>query len=283
MMGRAVRRFRYEGVYGFYPTILPEMDYSINPYFGCEIGCRYCYSIYYFKVKKIGWRWGGYVEAKVYLPRILSRGLNRFKRDAVIGIGTYSDPYQPWEAKLKLTRRIIRILRRRPDLHLSIQTRYPLVLRDMDLILAGKSDVGTSIPSIEKWFMDIFEPLVPSPRARLRMLERFSKEGVETWLYIAPIMPYINDDPEMVDELIGMAVEYGVKSVYTDILRFRLGVREYIVEVLMGYDEALARKYMYLGRAELFRRYSSFVERVRRLASKYGIEYVDAMPMMFNK
>ncbi len=275
------RRIRWEGSYYFHETVLPEMDYSINPYFGCEIGCRYCYSIYYFKVRKIGYRWGEYVEAKYYLPRLLARNLNRFKRGAVIGIGTYSDPYQPWEKELKLTRRILKILRRRRDLHLSIQTRYPLILRDMDLILSGPSDVGSSIPSLEKRFGEVFEPLVPSPEARLKMLGRFVDEGVETWLYIAPVIPRINDDPSMFEELVSMAKDIGINTVYTDVVRFRIGVKKYFMEALERYDPSLVPFFKELGRRELYSLYNERVKIFREIADRIGIKYIDAAPMMF--
>ncbi|HIE36806.1 TPA: radical SAM protein [Candidatus Geothermarchaeota archaeon] len=275
------RVFRWEGRYYLHETILPEMDYSINPYFGCEIGCRYCYSIYYFKMKKVRHRWGEYVEAKQYLPKLLTKNLGRFKKDAVIGIGTYSDPYQPWEREIKLTRRIIKILRRRRDLHLSIQTRYPLIIRDMDLILSGPADIGTSIPSIDRRFIDVFEPLVPSPEARLKMLEKFSRVGVDTWLYIAPIIPYVNDDPSMFRELIYMARDYGVDTIYTDIIRFRVGVKKYFMEALEEYRPDLIPKYRDIGRKELYEIYDSRVKVYREIAEEAGLKYIDAAPMMF--
>ena len=275
------RKIRWEGSYYFHETILPEMDYSINPYFGCEIGCRYCYSIYYFKIKKVPYEWGMYVEAKLYLPRILARNLDKFKRNSVIGIGTYSDPYQPWEKELKLTRRILKILRRRGDLHLSIQTRYPLILRDMDLILSGPSDIGTSIPSLDKRFIKVFEPLVPSPEARFKMLNIFSEKGIETWVYVAPIIPMLNDDPSNFEEIVSIAKEFGVDTVYTDVVRFRIGVKKYFLEALERYNSSLIDSYKVLGRKNLYEIYNKRVKQYREIAEKYGIKYIDAAPMMF--
>ncbi len=278
----ATRKLRFEGNYYFHETPLPEMDYSINPYFGCEVGCKYCYTIYYLKIRGLEDRWGSYVEAKVYLPRILARNLHKFKKGAVIGIGTATDPYQPWEAKLMLTRRILKILRRRGDLHLSIQTRYPLILRDIDIIVSGPSDVGTSIPSMDKRFREVFEPRVPSPYARFKMLERFSELGVETWIYIAPIIPYVNDSPENFEEIVSNAVRYGVDTIYTDIFRTRIGVKKIFMEALEAFDSELAVKYRGLNRRDLFKRYEEMVPKYRAIASSYGIKYIDAMPMMFN-
>ena len=276
-----VRKLRYEGSYYFHETILPEMDYSINPYFGCEIGCKYCYTIYYLKVRGLEDKWGDYVEAKVYLPRILARNLNRFRKGSTIGIGTASDPYQPWEAELRLTRRILKILRRRKDLNLSIQTRYPLILRDMDIILDGPADIGTSIPSMDRRFMKIFEPRVPSPEARFKMLERFIDVGVETWVYVAPIIPYVNDSPKGFEEIVKNGVKIGVDTVYTDIFRSRIGVKQMFLKALERYSRNLAQLYRGLSRRDLFKRYEEVVKEYREIADSYGIKYIDAAPMMF--
>ncbi len=267
----------------YYPhkTPLPETDYSINPYFGCEAGCRYCYSIYYFKVRSVGYEWGSYIEAKTYLPREISRKLHRFEKGAVIAIGTYIDPYQPWEARLKLTRRILRVLRWRKDLHISIQTRYPLILRDLDLISDGPADIGTSIPSPDREFTRIFEPRVPSPKARARMLGRFSEEGIETWIYYAPLMPWINDDPALFEEVVDMALDNGVKTIYIDIVRFRVGVKPHFLKYLKIYRPELVDKYETLGRKDLYNWYSKKSRELYEVAKRRGLEMVDAEPMMF--
>ncbi len=278
---KPIYRERISGRYYPYETPLPEIDYSINPYFGCEAGCRYCYSIYYFKIKNIPYEWGGYIEAKLYLPRELAKKLDRFRRGSIIAIGTYIDPYQPLEARLKLTRRVIKVLRWRKDLHISIQTRFPLVLRDMDLIASGPADVGTSIPSTEKRFLDVFEPKTPSPYARAKMLGRFVDEGIETWIYYAPVLPWINDDPSMFEEVVDLAINNGVDTIYTDIVRFRIGVKEHFLKYLRHYDPSLIERYRGLGRKELYRWYRETVEKFSRVAREKGIEYIDAEPMMF--
>ncbi len=276
-----VYRERIRGSYYLHRTPLPEMDYSINPYFGCEGGCRYCYSIQYFKIRGVGYDWGEYIEAKMYLPRELAKKLDRFEKGAVIGIGTYIDPYQPLEARTRLTRRVIKVLRWRRDLHLSIQTRYPLVLRDLDLIVAGPADIGTSAPSYDKRFWRILEPWTPAPWARVAMLERFSERGVETWVYYAPVMPRLNDDPAMFEEVVLDALNRGVDTIYTDILRFKVGVRERLLGALEDYRPDLVELYRGLGRRELYEWYRDVVSRFSEIAGRHGMKYVDAEPMMF--
>jgi len=241
------------------PRGMWRSEVSINPYFGCEAGCRYCYSIQYFKIRGIGHDWGEYIEAKMYLPRELAKKLDRFERGAVIGIGTYIDPYQPLEARTRLTRRVLKVLRWRKDLHLSILTRYPLILRDLRYL----------------------EPRTPAPWSRVAMLGRFAREGVETWIFYAPVMPGLNDDPAMFEEVVSDAVNKGVETIYTDIIRFRIGVRERLIKSLEEYRPDLVDLYRGIGRRELYDWYRGVVRRFTEVAKRHGIKYVDAEPMMF--
>ena len=281
-MSNVIREYRFEGSYYFHETPLPEMDYSINPYFGCEFACKYCYAMMYFKLRSVRHKWGRYIEAKLYLPKILSKNLHRFKKNAVIGIGTNSDPYTPWEARLKLTRKIIKILRRRGDLTISIQTKSPLVLRDLDIISGGKSDIGFSVASLDKHFINYFEPYAPRPVSRFKALEKIKRFNIETWIFIAPVMPFINDDFSMLDEILEYASKVGVDRVYSDVLRLRLGVRESVIRVLRDYNPSLIKYYQELNRPEIFKRYSTVVGYLRERSKEYGLEYVDAAEMMWD-
>jgi len=280
-MYKVVRELRLEGSYYFHKTPLPELDYSINPYFGCEFGCRYCYSMRYFKLRGIKYKWGEYVEAKIYLPRVLTKVLNRFEEGSVIGIGTYSDPYMPWEAKLRLTRRILEILSRRRDLRISIQTKSPLVLRDLDLLTNMNADIGFSISSLDPRYISYFEPYAPRPKSRFKALEKLSK-SLETWVFIAPIMPYINDDESELDEILKYSVKSHVDYVYSDVIRFRLGVRESIINILKEYNPSLINYYRHLERPEIFKRYRLTVDYLRKRSKEYGLKYIDAAEMMWD-
>lgn len=276
------RVLKMDGYYYFRPTPLPGIDYSINPYFGCEFKCVYCYSQMYFKLRAIKHEWGNYVEAKVYLPRILSRNLHKFKNNAIIGIGTYSDPYQPWESELKLTRRIIEILLRRDDLKLSIETKSPLILRDLDVLKKGDVEIGFSITSLEEDYIKFFESHAPHPKARFKALKEMVRNGIDTWVFIAPIMPNLNDDKSNLEEVIKKAYEIGIKKIYSDVLRLRLGVRESIIKVLKKYNPSLVPYYRDLNRPEIYRKYSQTVNFLEKKCEEYNIKYVDIAKMMWD-
>ncbi|NIM44436.1 MAG: radical SAM protein, partial [Nitrososphaeria archaeon] len=120
--------------YALSKTILPDLDYSLNPYFGCGFGCVYCYARKFFFMRNIPHQWGEYVEAKVNLPSLLTKQLMGVPERSTIGVGTATDPYQPFEAEHRLTRRALNILRSRQDLEIDIQTKSTLILRDVELL-----------------------------------------------------------------------------------------------------------------------------------------------------
>jgi len=281
-MRLARRSIKAEGRYYFKQTPLPGIDYSINPYFGCEFGCRYCYSMVYFKLKAIPCKWGEYVEAKTYLPRILSKKLSKFKRDSKIGIGTYTDPYQPWEASLNLTRKILKILNRRGDLKVVIETKSPLILRDIDILKDSGYSVVFTITSLDERYAKYFEPYAPRPFSRLKAASILIDNGVDVSIFIAPLMPFINDEKDYLEKIIEGIARAGVKKFYSDVLRFRIGVRESLISVLKEYNSSLISYYMKLNRPMIFERYSDTVDFLQRKADEYKLEYVDIAKEMWD-
>src|SRR6267143_4222840 len=103
--------------------------YTANYYKGCTPGSTYCYAPSLTHDER---RWGTYVDVKVNAPAVLDRELRGLRKDEVF-LSSASDPYQPVEARYRLTRRCLESLRRN-HFPVSILTRSPLVLRDLDLI-----------------------------------------------------------------------------------------------------------------------------------------------------
>jgi len=109
---------------------LPGLDYSLNPYRGCQHSCAYCYVPNVLRIKRN--EWGSFVDVKTNIPNVLSKEL-RIKKPGVVGISTITDPYQPAENNYKLTRYCLEQLLRH-DFPVCIQTKSDLVARDIDLI-----------------------------------------------------------------------------------------------------------------------------------------------------
>lgn len=193
---------------------LPDLDYALNPYLGCGHGCIYCYARLYTRDERASRNWGSVVVVKVNLPTVLMKEVKVLER-GVVGVGTITDAYQPVEAYFKLTRRSIEILLEH-GFSVSIQTKNPLVLRDLDLLLKhnDKVDVGFTITSLNREISSFIEPKAPSPQARADALRKLSSHGLKTWVFYGPVIPGLNDDAETAEQIVELAAETGSKLYY---------------------------------------------------------------------
>jgi DNA repair photolyase len=136
--------------------------------------------------------WGEFVDVKVNAPDLLRREITRKKKDKV-WISGVCDPYQPLEAKYKLTMQCLEILAQN-DWPVVVQTRSPLVLRDIDILKRGKDfEVGLSITTADDNVRKLFEPNAPSIKERVRALDELHRAGIRTYVMIAPILPQAED------------------------------------------------------------------------------------------
>jgi len=172
-------------------TILSKskvMDYTINPYVGCEHKCAYCYARFMKRFTGHAEEWGEFVDVKVGAPTLLLREIKR-KRRGMVWISGTCDPYQPLEKKYELTRRCLEILAEF-DWPVTIQTKSPLVLRDIDLIRKfSEIEVGFSIGTGDDVVRRIFEPRTAPIGERIEALARLHRAGIKTFAMIAPLLP----------------------------------------------------------------------------------------------
>lgn len=174
-------------------------DWVINPYVGCQHGCTYCYARFMKKFTGHTEAWGEFVDVKINAPELLQREIKR-KKKGEIWISGVCDPYQPIEEKYQLTRKCLEILSNY-DWHVYIQTKSPLVLRDLDIVKRFKHiDVGFSIGTSKEEIRKIFEPKAPPIESRLKALEVLAKEKITTYVMIAPTLPGAE---ELIPELKG--------------------------------------------------------------------------------
>ncbi|MGQ9469331.1 MAG: radical SAM protein [Nitrososphaerales archaeon] len=210
-------------------TSLPGLNYSLNPYFGCEHGCIYCYSPSVFRDDKVVKSWGRFVKAKINIVEALSDQLKRLQK-GVVGISTVTDPYQPLEAKLNLTRRCIEVLSTH-KFPISIQTKSPLILRDKDLIKSEGFDVGVTITTIDDDLSRKLEPRAPSSSSRIQIIEEFFDRGIKTWIFLGPIIPEINDDDSIL-QIIDLA-----KKTKSEIIYDKLNLKPWILDSMASFLE----------------------------------------------
>lgn len=177
--------------------------YVINPYVGCQHSCTYCYARYMKKFTGHKEPWGTFVDVKINAAELLGKEICK-KKKATVWISGVCDPYQPLEREYKLTRQCLQILVHK-DWPVVIQTRSPLVLRDVDILQKAKNlEVGFSITTADDGIRKLFEPAASPIPERLNALTKLHGLGVRTYAMIAPILP----GAENLINLLAGAVDY---------------------------------------------------------------------------
>jgi len=183
--------------------------HSLNPYSGCAFSCKYCYvremPIQRFKDTP----WGEWLEIKTnaaenYRNEMIK--LRKKNKPVNIFMSSATDPYQPMERKAAITRRILEEMMEHPPDFLQIQTRSPLITRDIDLInqLKAKCDVLVSM-TIETDREDvkrIFAPYAPGIKIRLKALKEVHDKGISTQGSISPVLPFTPDFPNVLNGIV---------------------------------------------------------------------------------
>ncbi|KYK24461.1 DNA photolyase [Thermoplasmatales archaeon SG8-52-4] len=206
---------------------LPGLDYSLNPYRGCQHKCAYCYVPNVLRIKRS--EWGNFVDIKKNIPVILSNEL-KFKKNGIVAISTVTDPYQPIEKKFRLTRYCLEQLLIH-DFPVCIQTKSDLIIRDVDLISKfTKSEVMFSIATLNDSERKILEPYAASIQNRLDALKKFSDLGIKTSIFFGPVYPTlkINDLSNILD----VFIENGAKEIMVDKLNLKPGIKENVEKLL---------------------------------------------------
>jgi DNA repair photolyase len=198
-------------------------DVSLNPYRGCEHGCSYCYArpTHEYLGFSAGLDFESRIVVKEDAPELLRRELSspRFVPQT-LGLSGVTDPYQPVERKLELTRRCLAVLAefRNP---VSIITKNELVTRDLDHLLAlaehRAAQVLLSITTLDAELARRLEPRASHPRDRLKAIERLAKAGVPVGVMTAPVIPALNDHE--IPKLLEAAAAAGAASAGFTVLR----------------------------------------------------------------
>lgn len=167
--------------------------WTCNPYLGCTFGCAYCYAAFLPQNPKPPEEWGKWITAKKNAAELARKQAKKVAGQAVY-MSSVTDPYQPVERSLMLTRGILEaILPQQP--RLTIQTRGPLVARDIDLLKQFRSlRVNMSIPTDSECVRMQFEPKAPPLEKRWDALRQLKDEGIAVGVCVTPTLPIA--DPE---------------------------------------------------------------------------------------
>ena len=200
---------------------MKELDYCLNPYLGCSHRCLYCYAIDMTYEKEASENWGDIIFLRKNIDRKLASDIKGMKR-GIVGISTITDPYQPVEAKYRLTGKCLEILLRN-GFRVTVQTKSPLVRMDLPLLARYRnmSDLGITITTLNQSKSLLFETRTPSPSARVSVLKEASSLGIPTWIYYGPIIRGFNDSPGDISSIIKAASETSSRIIYDFFQEYR--------------------------------------------------------------
>ena len=214
--------------------------HSLNPYAGCTFSCKFCYvrelPIQRFKEME----WGTWLELKVNAAEVYQKEIQKLRKKeqpVCIFMSSATDPYQPAERKAGITRALLETMINHPPDFLLIQTRSPLVTRDIDLLLQLQKvcdlRVSMTIETDREDVKQIFSPYAPGMKLRMNALKKVKESGILTQVAIAPMLPFTPEFPEKIE---GMMDRICIDTLY-------LG------------DGSLGKTSKRLGMPELFEKY----------------------------
>ncbi|MFF2157630.1 radical SAM protein [Paenibacillus chitinolyticus] len=272
------------------PVKTPAMpfEHSINPYRGCQHGCSFCYAraMHAFLGLNGDDTFQTNILMKENAPEALREQLRKAARSRKglagigrIAIGTATDPYQQAEGRAKLTRGCLEVLTEYP-VPLTITTRSPLILRDLDLLRKlPVYAVNISLNTLNRTTWRNFEPGAPSPAKRLETVRALTDAGIPAGIFMAPMLPYITDGRDELEELIAAAAEHGAQFVMASYLRLSASdVKVWFFETIRRHYPQLVGKYagLYASSAYAPREYRDPVRRyVDELLERYGLRDMD--------
>ena len=196
--------------------------WTINPYRGCEFGCRYCYARYTHEFMEM--RDGMEFEQKIYVKQhaagLLRHELRRVKPEEAIALGTATDPYQPAERRYEVTRGILEEFARHRRVELGIVTKSNLIVRDLDLLTevarANRLSVHVTVTTLDVDLARILEPRAPRPDLRLDAVRTLAAAGIRVGVSCSPVVPGITDSPKDLENLIRTAADAGADYVFAN-------------------------------------------------------------------
>ncbi len=262
--------------------------WSINPYRGCEFGCRYCYARYTHEFMEL--RDSHEFEDKIYvksnIQANLRRELKRVDGSAGIAIGTATDPYQPAEKRYERTRAALEVFAQGSGVVLSITTKSDLVTRDIPLLqqIAKRNSVNVNmtITTLDVSLARALEPRAPRPDLRLKAVRALADAGITVGVFPNPIMPLITDREDRLDPLAKAARDHGASYFGGGILFLMPCSRRVFLPFVEKHYPHLLRRYeeRYERDAYIKGPYRDTIrQRIAAIRDRYGLDAYTTSPM----
>ena len=225
-------------------------DFTLNPYSGCSFGCTYCYAAFFSRDVEKRDSWGYWVNVKENAVELMEKRRPGALDGKLIYMSSVTDPYQPVERELQLTRGIFEIMAERHKPKLVIQTRSPLVVRDCDLLRriednGGRVQVNTTVTTDDEDIRRTFEPFCPSNPVRLQAIGEVQAAGVDTCITMTPLL-LVSSPYAFADSLLATGVEkFIAQPFHFQRGKFLAGTREAAFDLMaekLGCDRASFRE-----------------------------------------
>ena len=215
-------------------------DFTLNPYSGCSFGCTYCYAAFFSRTPEDRENWGRWVKVKENAVELLAKERKR-KRQALDGkriyMSTVTDPYQPIDRELGLTRGLLEVMADGHKPKLVVQTRSPDVTRDIDLFRrieenGGRVQVNMTVTTDDEDVRRSFEPFCPSNANRLEAIAEVQAGGVDACVTMTPLL-WVNDPEVFAENLLATGVEkFIIQPFHFEKGKFTASTREEAIDLM---------------------------------------------------
>jgi DNA repair photolyase len=226
-------------------------QWTINPYRGCEYGCKYCYARYTHEFMELreSESFETLIFAKTWNRQAFAEELRHTPFEQNIAIGTATDPYQPAERRFGVTRQMLEVIAAHAE-HQGIwlTTKSDLVARDVDLFKeiarrGNEVSVNITITSLDRDLARAIEPFAPRPDLRLEAVRQLAAAGVFVCVNCSPIMPLINDSEESIHAVAKAARQAGASAFWANLVFLKDCAKAVFLPFLQTSYPAAYRRY----------------------------------------
>lgn len=248
-------------------------QWSINPYRGCEYGCKYCYARFTHEFLERGTldAFETEIYAKEWDLASFCNELKSVRPAHIIGIGTATDPYQPAERKFGRTRQALEALVMLRGVSIFITTKSDLVTRDIPMLekIAEHNEVGVTITvtTMDQSLARLTEPYAPRPDLRMQAVAKLARSGVPVGVIANPVLPLLTDSEQNLESVARAAKSAGAGQFGANVLFLKPDAQrvffpflsEHFPEYLARYEKSYAAGAFLKGK---------YPERIRELAQR---------------
>ncbi|BDC49640.1 radical SAM protein [Bryobacterales bacterium F-183] len=256
-------------------------QWTINPYRGCEYGCKYCYARYTHEFMEL--RDPQSFETRIFAKKWnraeFIRELRRVPFEQGIAMGTATDPYQPAERRFGLTRKMLEAFAAHARHQgLWITTKSDLAARDVDIFTAITANrnhvsVNITITTLDTALARALEPYAPRPDLRLNAVRQLAAAGVHVCVNCSPVMPLINDSESSINAVAQAAKDAGAKSFWSNVVFLKPCAAQVFFPFLEDKFPAAVRRYRAAFGNEAYLKgpyLETLGQRVQRIRERHG-------------